>query len=100
MKIAVSGKGGSGKTTLAGIIARVLGDRGKKVIAIDADPDSNLASALGIDDVFVRSVRPLASMEEFIAERTGSKKGGPEMGSPFFCPVEPDGPRYRYDATP
>lgn len=75
MKIAVSGKGGSGKTTLAGIIARVLGDRGKKVIAIDADPDSNLASALGIDDAFVRSVRPLASMEDFIAERTGSKKG-------------------------
>jgi CO dehydrogenase maturation factor len=75
MKIAISGKGGSGKTTLAGVMARILGDRGKKVIAIDADPDSNFASALGIDEESVLSVKPLASMEEFIAERTGSKKG-------------------------
>lgn len=75
MKIAISGKGGSGKTTLAGVMALILGDRGKKVIAIDADPDSNLASALGIDEMDVRSAQPLASMEEFIAERTGTKKG-------------------------
>jgi len=75
MKIAVSGKGGAGKTTVAGVMARILGDRGKKVIAIDADPDSNLASAIGIDEESLRDVRPLAAMEEFIAERTGSKKG-------------------------
>jgi len=75
MKIAVSGKGGAGKTTLAGVMARLLAARGKKVIAIDADPDSNLASAIGIDEESLRQVRPLATMEEFIAERTGSKKG-------------------------
>ncbi|MDD3846127.1 MAG: carbon monoxide dehydrogenase accessory protein CooC [Syntrophorhabdaceae bacterium] len=75
MKIAVSGKGGAGKTTLAGGMARILGERGKKVIAIDADPDSNLASAIGIDEESLNAVRPLAAMEEFIAERTGSKKG-------------------------
>lgn len=75
MKIAVSGKGGAGKTTLAGVMARILGGRGKKVIAIDADPDSNLASALGIDDGTLTKVKPLAEMEEFIAERTGAKKG-------------------------
>lgn len=75
MKIAVSGKGGAGKTTLAGVMARILGGRGKKVIAIDADPDSNLASALGIDDGTLTTVKPLAEMEEFIAERTGAKKG-------------------------
>ena len=75
MKIAVSGKGGAGKTTVAGVMARILGDRGKKVIAIDADPDSNLASAIGIDEESLRDVRPLAAVEEFIAERTGSKKG-------------------------
>ena len=81
MKIAVSGKGGAGKTTLAGVMARVLANRGKKIIAIDADPDSNLASAIGIDEGSLAGVRPLASMEEFIAERTGAKKG--EYGS-FF----------------
>ncbi len=81
MKIAVSGKGGAGKTTLAGVMARVLANRGKKIIAIDADPDSNLASAIGIDETSLASVKPLASMEEFIAERTGARKG--QYGS-FF----------------
>ena len=47
-KIAVSGKGGVGKTTVAGVLARLLGRDGKKVLVIDADPDSNLASAIGI----------------------------------------------------
>ncbi|OPY00611.1 MAG: Light-independent protochlorophyllide reductase iron-sulfur ATP-binding protein [Syntrophorhabdus sp. PtaB.Bin047] len=75
MKIAVSGKGGAGKTTVAGVMARILGDRGRKVIAIDADPDSNLASAIGIDEESLRDVKPLAAMDEFIAERTGAKKG-------------------------
>lgn len=75
MKIAVSGKGGAGKTTLAGVMARILGGQGRKVIAIDADPDSNLASAVGIDDDSLAKVKPLAEMEEFIAERTGARKG-------------------------
>ena len=48
MKIAISGKGGVGKTTLAGVMARILADQGRKVLAIDADPDSNLASAIGL----------------------------------------------------
>ncbi len=81
MKIAVSGKGGAGKTTLAGVMARVLAGRGKKIIAIDADPDSNLASAIGFGEESLGPVKPLALMEEFIAERTGARKG--EYGS-FF----------------
>ncbi len=85
MKIAVSGKGGAGKTTLAGVMARVLADRGKKIIAIDADPDSNLASAIGIDEESLSSVKPLALMEEFIAERTGAKKGRVR----FIFPAQP-----------
>ena len=75
MKIAISGKGGVGKTTLAGVIARVLAERGYKVLAIDADPDANLASAIGIDQEKLDSVRPLALMTEFIEERTNTKKG-------------------------
>ncbi len=48
MKIAVSGKGGVGKTTFASFLIKALADDGKKVLAIDADPDANLAQALGI----------------------------------------------------
>jgi CO dehydrogenase maturation factor len=51
MKIAISGKGGVGKTTLAGVMARILASNGRKVLAIDADPDSNLASAIGYEGV-------------------------------------------------
>jgi CO dehydrogenase maturation factor len=76
MKIAVSGKGGVGKTTLAGVMARVLADRGHKILAIDADPDANLASAIGIPQEELKNVRPLAQMRELIEERTGATKGG------------------------
>jgi CO dehydrogenase maturation factor len=75
MKIAISGKGGVGKTTLAGVMARILSDRGHRVLAIDADPDSNLASAIGISEEELKKVQPLAQMQEFIEERTASKKG-------------------------
>lgn len=81
MKIAISGKGGTGKTTLAGVMARVLSDRGNNVLAIDADPDSNLASAIGFKEEELKNIKPLAQMQEFIEERTGAKKG--EYGS-FF----------------
>src|SRR5512133_410997 len=75
MKIAVSGKGGVGKTTLAAVMARILAESGHKVIAIDADPDSNLGSALGIEELDLQKAKPLAQMQEFIEERTSTKKG-------------------------
>jgi CO dehydrogenase maturation factor len=75
MKIAISGKGGVGKTTLAGVMARILADQGKKVLAIDADPDSNLASAIGLPKETLTKLSPIASMTSLIEERTGAKKG-------------------------
>jgi CO dehydrogenase maturation factor len=81
MKIAVSGKGGVGKTTLAGVMARLLAARGKKVLAIDADPDANLASAIGLDREALNRLLPIASMTSLIEERTGAKKGS--MGAMF-----------------
>ncbi|MBT8342932.1 MAG: AAA family ATPase [Desulfatitalea sp.] len=73
MKLAVSGKGGVGKTTFSALLIRMLNDAGKKVLAIDADPDANLASALGIADS--QSITPIAEMKEMIFERTGAQPG-------------------------
>jgi CO dehydrogenase maturation factor len=75
VKIAVTGKGGVGKTTLAGTIARILAADGYKVLAVDADPDANLASALGIAPDVARGIVPIADMKELIEERTGAKAG-------------------------
>ena len=79
MKIAVSGKGGVGKTTLVALLARLLQERGRQVIVIDADPDANLASALGLPDA--DQIEPIVNLKELIAERTGA---GPESYGKFF----------------
>lgn len=75
MKIAVSGKGGVGKTTLAGMLARQFAAEGTPVLAIDADPDANLASALGVSPEMAASIVPIAEMNDLIEERTGAKPG-------------------------
>ena len=79
MKIAISGKGGVGKTTFASFLIKALADRGKKVLAIDADPDANLAQALGVKDR--DQITPISEMKQLIEERTEAKVGS--MGS-FF----------------
>ena len=73
MKIAVSGKGGVGKTTFSATLAHLFRENGKKVLAIDADPDANLAAALGYPDL--GEVTPISEMKELVAERTGSQPG-------------------------
>lgn len=73
MKLAVSGKGGVGKTTFAGLLIRSLNDMGKHVLAIDADPDANLASAIGIPNP--EQIKPISEMKELIFERTEAKPG-------------------------
>ncbi len=59
LRIAVAGKGGSGKTTIAGTLARLLGRRGRQVVAIDADTNPNLATALGIGPEQAREITSL-----------------------------------------
>jgi CO dehydrogenase maturation factor len=79
MKIAITGKGGVGKSTIVALIARILRDAGKKVLAIDADPDMNLATILGVPDTY--TITPIIELKELIAERTGTEVGKP---APFF----------------
>jgi CO dehydrogenase maturation factor len=81
VKIAITGKGGVGKTTLASLLSHLFADEGKRVIAVDADPDANLALALGIPKDEAERIRPVADMAELIEERTGAKVGS--MGGMF-----------------
>jgi len=81
MKIAVTGKGGVGKTTLSSILSHLFASEGRKVISVDADPDANLASALGVSVDEAEKIRPIADLGDLIEERTGSKPGG--MGGIF-----------------
>lgn len=71
-KIAIGGKGGVGKTTVCAVWAEIFAEDGADVLAIDADPNSNLASAFGIPGE--QSPKPLIAMKELIAERTGAGK--------------------------
>jgi CO dehydrogenase maturation factor len=75
MKVAISGKGGVGKSTLAACMAMTLVKKGKTVCALDADPDANLASALGMPQEVKDSIRPIAYEKALIEERTGAKFG-------------------------
>lgn len=73
MKIAVSGKGGVGKTMIAGILARTLVQKGFRVLAIDADPNANLALTLGIPPSEAGKIVPLSENADLIEKKTGVK---------------------------
>ncbi len=70
MKIAISGKGGVGKTTVTAVWGRLFAGEGRQVFLVDADPDANLASAVGVPAA--RLPAPLASLKDLIRERTGA----------------------------
>ncbi|MFC2038538.1 AAA family ATPase [Chloroflexota bacterium] len=79
MKIAISGKGGVGKTLLSSLLSRAFADAGYSVIAIDADPDANLAATLGFPDS--DKLVPISEMTDLIEERTGARPG---ESAPYF----------------
>lgn len=75
LKVAVTGKGGVGKTTLTALLAYAFADRGYDVLAIDADPSPCLGAALGFPPELLANLTPVARMEELIYERTGAQPG-------------------------
>jgi CO dehydrogenase maturation factor len=73
MKIAITGKGGVGKTLLASSLAKVFAESGYTVLAIDADPNANLAATLGFPHP--EKIVPISEMKDLIAERTETQPG-------------------------
>jgi CO dehydrogenase maturation factor len=76
MKIAVAGKGGVGKTTLAAALARAFARQGRAVTAVDADPNNCLGPALGFPEDVVARITPICEMRELLCERAGTSQGG------------------------
>lgn len=72
-KIAISGKGGVGKSTLAAALSLLMAEAGRRVLAVDADPDANLAAALGIGREAQGGIVPIAERTALIEARTGAK---------------------------
>lgn len=72
MKLAITGKGGVGKTTLSSTLARLYADEGRTVLAADVDPDANLGLALGLTEDEVNSIVPISKMRSLVEERTGA----------------------------
>ncbi len=72
MKVAITGKGGVGKTTFAACLARLYADEGKTVLCADVDPDANLGLALGFSEEDLAKITPITEMKELIQERTGA----------------------------
>ena len=72
MKVAITGKGGVGKTTFASTLCRLYADEGRKVLAADVDPDANLGLALGLTEEEVNAIVPVSKMKELAKERTAA----------------------------
>jgi CO dehydrogenase maturation factor len=96
-KIAVSGKGGVGKTMFSSIAAYLLADAGQTVYAIDADPNATLAMALGFSSELSEQVVPIVEMEDLIQERTGARPG--EYGGYFSLNPRVDDVPARFSVT-
>ena len=75
MKIAITGKGGVGKTTISSTLSHLFATSGRKVLAVDADPDANLAAAFGLPASEIEKIHPIADLPDLIEERTGAKPG-------------------------
>lgn len=97
MKLAISGKGGVGKTTLTALLAQTYADQGRDVLAVDADPSPCLAGALGFPEQLRAKLSPISEMDALIEERTGAKPG--TVGGFFTLNPRVDDIPERFSAT-
>ena len=74
MKVAITGKGGVGKTTFASTLCRLYAAEGRNVLAADVDPDANLGLALGLTEEEVNAIVPVSKMKELAKERTAANE--------------------------
>ncbi|MFZ7132773.1 MAG: AAA family ATPase [Eubacteriales bacterium] len=75
MKIAITGKGGVGKSTISAALCRNFAEKGYRVLAVDADPDANLALALGMESKEALGIVPISELRDLVEERTGAQLG-------------------------
>ena len=97
-KIAVCGKGGVGKTFVAGTLARLLAKKGLRVLAVDCDSNPNLHMTLGIRPEDVEALTPISEDLDLVEERTGSRPGS-GWGSFFKLTPKVDDIPERYAIT-
>lgn len=87
IRVVVTGKGGVGKTTVAALLAHIFAREGKRVLAVDGDPQENLAAALGIPPDAAARIVPVAESRDYIREKTGA---GPGVSPGGFFALNPD----------
>lgn len=87
IRVVITGKGGVGKTTLAALLARLFAREGKRVLAIDGDPQQNLATTLGVPPDVVEQIVPVSESADYLREKTGA---GPDISPGGLLTLNPD----------
>lgn len=87
IRIVVTGKGGVGKTTLTALLAHLFAREGRRVLAVDGDPQQNLAVTLGIPPEEAKRIIPVSESADYLREKTGA---GPDISPGGLLTLNPD----------
>jgi len=83
----MAGKGGVGKTTVTALLAHILSRKGLQVLAVDGDPQQNLAATLGVPLEKAGKIIPVSKSAEYLREKTGA---GPDISPGGLLTLNPD----------